>query len=311
MARTCYQILWLTLLCAPALCRAANPIDVLTQQCSLLLRIDDFAGAETLGRQELKKHGEQHGLLLCLGQALWQQKRYPEALAVLQRADALAHTPIDKALTAKWLGNTYQQLDQLDNAEQQYQRALALTHAQRDKVGEAAVLHSLAQLLEQKGQSEQALARYQQALRLLDNDAIRVKLWNSIGSLYYQRGDYEQATLYFVQMRSAQQRAGNERGYMRATLALGNAWRARQDYQQAEALLQEGLAAARQQDDSYWEATADAYLSWLERDRGNLTAARDWMQQAAQRFEALGAERELALAKVELAKLAAPAKSSP
>ena len=126
------------LLCLLVLIGLCFTPSVMAQTAHSMLRKGDqeylekrFADSESNYRKALERKNSAKGQY-NLGNAIYQQKRYQEALTRYQNAVKKAGSPADKAAAYHNLGNTYYQLNDLQKSVSAYKEALRLNPADKE-----------------------------------------------------------------------------------------------------------------------------------------------------------------------------------
>jgi tetratricopeptide (TPR) repeat protein len=256
-------------------------------RCFDLLDAQDYARAQALA-ESLTRSQPNRGTFLCLGRALKAQGQFRAALSAFQEAEKRSRSQEELAVIYNWLGSTYKDLGDLDNALYYTQRSLGLSRALKNRKGEARNLNNLASIMQDKGELDQALRYYEESLRLRDTDAEKATTWNNIGGIYYQRGDFARAAEYRERAVAAERRAGNYHEMGCHLINLANDYRALERFEAAQRALDEGLAIVRKVGDRDWEAGGVRIQAQLLRDQGKRQLAGEQFEAAARLYDVLG-----------------------
>jgi predicted Zn-dependent protease len=143
---------------------------------------EDWVTAEQVLRPVLKRSPEDHWVLLRLGDAVYEQRRYREALALFQRARALAPrcpaVRFSLALAAAACGDTrtarriYQSFTRLNPETVADRPCWEGLRWARGLIADAHFL--LGKLDEEAGAKARARRRYQQYLRAMERPAVSI-----------------------------------------------------------------------------------------------------------------------------------------
>ena len=190
------------------------------------------------------------------GLGLMKQGRYPEAIAQLERAVALAPQAFGRegpetAILLNALGMAHFNLNQYETAEPLFLRVLKITEARRDaaRFSEAAsVLNNLATVYSNTGDYARAERAYRRSLQIKEqqlgpNEPSIATGLNNLAAVYSDMGQYEKAEpLYQRSLRiyeGARQR--DDALLASAVNNLANLYRDMGQYTQAEPLYQRSL----------------------------------------------------------------------
>lgn len=185
-----------------------------------LINKGEFQKAIDLAKKFEKKGKVTEGLYIDLGDAYYQLKDYPNAIAAFEKAEE--QNPFGtKAILYE--ASCYHQMKNNDKVIDAYKRALEIDPGLND----AHV--SLGRLYEEQGKPELALKEYE---TVYENNPDRKGLAYSIGVLNYGQGHYDKAETYF------EKAALNSVGDSNVYLALGQNQLKLKDYTRAAASLE-------------------------------------------------------------------------
>jgi tetratricopeptide (TPR) repeat protein len=152
----------------------AQSIDQLFRQFNSEFDAADYTLAERTARRMVQAAASDNSWmassLLCLGQALNSQRRFAEAVPVLERAQQypLRATNTNRGWIPNSLGNSYRNLERFDEAERSYRRALdefTTMHGANSRTV-ASVRFSIGWLYHARGQFDKAAEEHQAVLRI-------------------------------------------------------------------------------------------------------------------------------------------------
>ncbi|MFI5118786.1 MAG: CHAT domain-containing protein [Thermoanaerobaculia bacterium] len=231
--------------------------------------------------------------LQMLGWALWNGGEYEKALEAGERSAEIARQRGDLA-TEGWavnlMGLTYATLGDLPRGLDSCRRAVGLSRAAGDRHGEALALSHAGWILyrgdrlESAGETLQAVVKLQRAAKNRWGEALALvglaDVWAALGR------SAEATTAYRSALSLA--RAANVPGVEALALAgLGRLSAVSGDRTGARAFLAEELALRRRLEDPGSEAQVELTLAQLDRVEGRLDAARERIELAIGRLEAL------------------------
>jgi CHAT domain-containing protein/Tfp pilus assembly protein PilF len=134
---------------------------------------------------------------------------WQRAIEKLQAARQLwQDNPQKEAIALGWLGQTYTQLGQLDEALASHQKRLELSLQQPDRASQALAFTSVAKVYTQLGQYQAAIAACQQALSRWSSSGTpssQIQTLLTLGSIFAQLGDPQEALSTYDQALSLAQ----------------------------------------------------------------------------------------------------------
>lgn len=159
-----------------------------------------------------------------------------------------------------------------------YEEALRIGRAVGEKGIEANLLNNLGNLYRETGQYEKALASHADALtlaRAVKNEDNEARALNTLGMTWRRLGEHRKALEYQEQSLAIRRRRSGDQAAIASTLdGMGRTWHALGDDTRALAALNEALEIRHRIGDRYSETDTLRQLAYVERDRGNLDAAR-------------------------------------
>ncbi|MCB9077724.1 MAG: GAF domain-containing protein [Anaerolineaceae bacterium] len=258
--------------------------------------------AVSLARQ-LGDHKLEADSLTALGQAYYALSEYSSAEKVHQQALTLYRNLADMAGVARnlWdLGSIAIVAGRAAEAEEFLNDALLLYRTLGDRTGEANTLIVLGNAASDYAQRRDM---YEAALRIFEaigNRERQVVLYNNLALVYWSLGLYGRARDY------ASQAVGIARDmqalyFLSNTLdALGRSYLGLEAYDQAQQVLDEGLALAREISDRWSESFYELMLGWVALARQQPQQAQIRFETADQLFDELGMGPEQATAQAWL-----------
>jgi len=265
--------------------------------CILLLRNQDYVGAESEARNLIKRQRlDQEGQMstwACLGHALREQGRAQEALPAYQQALALSQTNKEQAVAYRLLGRIYADLNNLERAESYHQLAIKAEREVGSKYGEALSLHDLAKVVERRGAIERALSLYQQALAISPYEDEKSDILSDISGIYENRGEYDKAVSLLHQALDIDRRQDKKRGTAIHELNLGRVLYRQGKLDEADAELNAGLRdihrlVDRGLGDKKLEASASVYSAWVSKAKNDNHSAKVMYVRAEEIYREIG-----------------------
>ncbi len=263
------------------------------EQCRWLLaeiRRGVYAHHPRIRGLALDRHGQ---WLMQLG--AWEEAifRFEQSLAIFREMDDI----LGEAQSLNGLGNVYQALRDVQQAESCYREALSLQRAGGDQRQEAITLNNLAVVLGDQGQLQVAFETLQQSLRLLrevgsPNEIGRALL--NLGKFATYLGEVEHGGAYYREALTVLEKAGDRLGLVYAYNGLGNYYKRRGKLQEAANYYTQSLQLAQEIGDLKDQEQALGNLGTLYHERGAWAEAEHYYRQAAEICEAVGDEAGLA-----------------
>ncbi len=266
---------------------AQDPIN----DCDNYLVAQDYQDAITSGKQAVSLYPNSFAANICLGRAYYRTGQLNLALDSFKKAAMYATSTQYLAAAYNWLGSTYDEKDNSDNALFYYDKSLRLAIELGDKKIEADDLNNLAWIFQKKGELDKALNYYEKSLSL-SSEKDKANVYNNIAMVYYDKKEYAKSVNYLKKSLAIDTRYGNYDGSGQDMLNLGNAYRQMKDFNNAYYYLQEGLKMVKKVGDKYWEATGYGYLGWYFQDKGDKRLAKDYLTKAYTMFKSIGAESD-------------------
>lgn len=267
---------------------AATPLE----QCFSYNKAQDYLRAVQAGREAVRSAPQSGDTYWCLGKAYDNLGDLDLALKNFQQAERLYRRKDDLASVYSNLGHIAKHKGDLQQALNYYSRALGLDRELGNRSGESAALSNIAGIFHSRGDLDKALDYFQQSLNIEPAEASKGAKYNNIALVYSDREEYLKAVEYLDKAIAIHRRYGNYHGAARTILNKGSVQIDARKLDDAEASLNEGLAAIRKVGDQHWEAVAFGYLGQLAEARGQLDLARNKYQEALQLARAAGATND-------------------
>jgi tetratricopeptide (TPR) repeat protein len=234
--------------------------------------------------------------LNTLGQIYRSLNEQQLALDHYERALAIRREGTDKRLIGITLGDigvTYYELGDLPRAIDYHRQAIAISEEIGDRRTKAIRLQGLGLIWQRMGETAKALDAQTQSLALArevgDRDA-EGRTLISMSELHLLSGEKEKARDALTQALELVRAAGDPVGEASVLTKIGNMAADGGDWPQAINLLQQSLSLARKTGDIQRERNALVSLAQTERERNNLSEARDYHEKALDLTESLRAK---------------------
>jgi CHAT domain-containing protein len=223
---------------------------------------------------------------LSLGEAQRALEKHNEALPITR---ALG----DRAGEVDTLGNigvVYLSVGEMQKALEKYNETLPITRALGDRRGEATTLNNIGAAYRLLGETQKALEKYNETLlikRAIGDRWGEAIALNNIGDAYRLLGEAQKALEKHNEALPITRAVGNRGGEAIALNNIGAAYLSLGETQKALDMFNESLPIFRTVSDRNGEATALLRIARVEQIRGNLTQARQAIEQAASLVESL------------------------
>ncbi len=271
------------------------------------------AGEQALER--LDRRGEAASLIAAgarrnLGICLYQMGRAAEGIEHLREALRLyteGNSPYGRALTHGDLGAAFTLAGNLAAAELHNQEALRLWQQMGHFANMANVLNTLAVAQQLRGEHEAALATIDRALdcaQRAGSRRLRALLLAGKGDVYREQGEWEQAVAAYEEARRIAEAIRYPSLLRHLLNAMAEVHRARGEYPQALALARRAYDQATEQGLAQDAARCGITLAAIYLEQGNAGLAEEYLRRAIDTLSAARAGRELALAWLQLARVA-------
>jgi CHAT domain-containing protein len=204
---------------------------------------------------------------------------FEEALPL---ARAAGNQPLQWSIPSN-LGITYKNLGEFERALEAYRQALAVASATGNKEGQAVVLINMGNLQRLLGHDREAMALHEQSLALareVGGKEHEARSLNTIGHTYYALGDYARAFEHHRQSLEIRREIGDLVGQAASRHGEGRALHKLGDSARALTVLSDALARWRSIREQLGEMDTLHALAAVERDRGQLDAAVEYVRAA-------------------------------
>ncbi len=277
---------------------AQNPLN----DCFNYLEAQDYQDAIISCQQAVSLYPNSFAANIFLGRAYYHTGQLDLALDSFKKAAMYAPSTQYLAAAYNWLGVTYDDKGNLDNALFYDEKSLKLEIELGNKNYESMDLNNIAGIFKEKSEFNKALSYFKKSLILISEKG-KAAIYNNIATIYYYKGEYAKAVSYYKKALAIDTRYGDYNGSGTDMLNLGNAYRKMKDFNDAYYYLQEGVKRVKKVGDKYWEAYGYKYLGWYFRDKSNKKLAENYLTKAYTMFKSIGAEKEARYALDSLKKL--------
>ncbi len=234
--------------------------------------------------------------LNTLGQIYRSLNEQQLALDHYERALAIRREGNDKRLLGLTLGDigvTYYDLGDNTRALDYFRQAMAISEELGDGRTKAIRLQSLGMIWKRMGETAKAINAQTQSLALareIGDRQAEGRTLISMSELHLLLGEKEKARDALTRALELVRSAGDPAGEAAVLIKMGNMAADGADWRQAINLLQQSLSLARATGDMQRERDALIALAQTERERNNLSEARDYHEKAIELTESLRAK---------------------
>lgn len=211
---------------------------------------------------------------------------YTEALALFRTVGDRKY----EASTLNNIGKVYHEAGESEKALDYLAQALKLKQAIHDQAGEADVLSNIGAVFSELGEHQQALDYYMQALpirRAVGDQSGEATTLGNLGMVYRDLGDRQRALDYFSQALPLHRSVGDRDGEAITLDNIGDSYDALGDKQKALDYYGQALSLLRLTGNREIEAGVLGNIALIERNAGNLLAARKNVEAAIAIIESL------------------------
>lgn len=216
-----------------------------------------------------------------------------KALDSFTRAQAIMHSLSNRkgeATALNGLGLVYSSLGKYPQALKYQNQALTLWREASDKEGEAGTLTYISNIYTLMNETDKALKVYEQASPIIkgvnEEGAEVVRLLN-MGILYFARDEYQKALDSFNRLIEIAHAAKQERVFSYVPVLIGISYYQLNEEEKALKQFTTALPYMHEIGNRTFEALALAGIAGIERDRGNLAAAKARIEAAIKIIETL------------------------
>jgi CHAT domain-containing protein/Tfp pilus assembly protein PilF len=188
------------------------------------------------------------------------------------------------------IGLVYYSLGETRKALEKYNEALALSHAVGDRRVEAITLNNIGLVYRSLGEMQKALEKYNEALPIFRTVGDRSEMattLDNIGEVYQSLGETQKALEKYNEAMPLKREVGDRWGEAKTLNNIGAVYNALGEMQKVLEKYNEALLTFQEIGDRNGEATTLLGIARVEQKRGNLTQARQTIEQAIDLVESL------------------------
>jgi CHAT domain-containing protein/predicted negative regulator of RcsB-dependent stress response len=223
-----------------------------------------------------------------LGEAQKALEKYNEAL------------PLSRAIGARWveavtlnnIGVVYWTLGETQKALEKHNEALPVFQAVGNRSGEATTLKNIGTVYWSLGEMQKALEKYNEALPIyqaVGDHRGEANILNNLGLVYWSLGEMQKALEKYNVTMPIRRAVGDRRGESITLYNIGTVYLSLGETQKALEKYNEALLISRAVGERNGEAANLLGIARVEQKRGNLTQARQVIEQAIGLIESLRA----------------------
>ncbi len=188
------------------------------------------------------------------------------------------------------MGILYNYLGQQDKSIEVLERGLSIYREMKSQSGEASILNNLGNAYHALGRYDQAIEHYDLALaatRVAKKRGNEPEVISNLGKSNFSLGRYEKAIEYAEQALAISRELQDRAVEGRTLNSLGEAYNALKRQDKAIVNFEQALIVHRELQNRFDEASTLYNLATVERDRGNLTKARSYVEESLKISESL------------------------
>jgi len=269
----------------------------LNQYLSWRRRFDDWLSTTMVSRdaaRRLHDRDAEAAALTSLGVALWEVRRFEEAITVFQDVAAISRETGDRhreGMALNNLGLALAEVRRFEEAITAHQDAAVIYRETSDRRGEGKALGNLGLALAEAGRLEEAITAHQEDLVICreigDRNGEGAAL-NNLGLALAEAGRFEEAITAYQDGYAIVRETGERNGEGMALNNLGVALREAGRFEEAITAHQDAAAIYQETGDRYREGTAVGNLGAALQEAGQLEEAITAHQDAAAIFQETG-----------------------
>jgi len=238
------------------------------------------------------RSGEANGLknigvvYRSLGEMQQALEKFGEALPIFRTAGDRR----GEGQTLNHIGHVYLLLGEVQKALEMFNKALLIKQAMGDRSGESDMLNNIGVAYRLSGEMRKALEKYDESLplsRTIGNRIGEAITLNNIGRVYYALGETQQALEKYNEALPLSRAVSNRSGEADTLHNIGAVYAVLGETQKALEKFNEALTLRRDVGDRNGEADTLLGIARVEQERGNLTQARQTIEQAVGMIESL------------------------
>jgi CHAT domain-containing protein/predicted negative regulator of RcsB-dependent stress response len=195
-----------------------------------------------------------------------------------------------EAITLNNSGRVYESLGEARKALEKYNEALSIWREVGGRRGEAATLNNIGRIYHSLGETQKALEKFNEALPIFQAVGDRsgeAATLNSIGEVYRSLGEMQKALEKYNEALPIRRAVGDRIGEAITLNSIGLDYDSQGEIQKALERFNEALLLRLAVGDRNREADTLLWIARVEQKRGNLTQARQTIEQAVGMIESL------------------------
>jgi CHAT domain-containing protein/tetratricopeptide (TPR) repeat protein len=221
-----------------------------------------------------------------LGETQKALEKYNEALPIRRAVGDRS----GEAVTLNNIGLVYNLLGEMRKALEKFNEALPIRRAVGDRSGEAVTLNNIGQVYDLLGERQKALEKYNESLpisRAVGDRRGEAATLSNIGAIYFSLGEMRKALEKFNEALPISREIGDRRIEAANLHGIGEVYYALGEMQKALEKYNEVLLISREIGEGNREAFTLLRIARVEQKRGNLSQARQAIEQAVDLIESL------------------------
>jgi CHAT domain-containing protein/tetratricopeptide (TPR) repeat protein len=226
------------------------------------------------------------GVYRSLGEMQKAMEKFNEALPIFRAAGDRSL----EAVTLNNIGGVYQLLGEEQKALEKFNEALPIRRAIGERSGEAVTLNNIGGVYKSLGETQKALEKFNESLllrRMMGDRSGEARTLNNIGDVYRSLGEMQKAMEKFNEALPISRAVGDRRVEGVTLNSIGRVYHSLGETQKALEKFNEVLLIYRFTGDRNGEAAALMRIAQVEQQSGNLTQARQIIDQAVGMIESL------------------------
>jgi tetratricopeptide (TPR) repeat protein len=248
--------------------------------CKSALDKGDVVTALKQSEKALSNNNKEIEALICQGRALAFSDKLEAALASFKQADTFSTDVFDKTISSLLIGRTYNSLNQKDQAIASFQQTLVNAKAASNLGFERVAHNAIGDVYFASKQYEQALTEYMAGTKLAANDNERGESYEKVALTHHKMNQNDLAVEYQLKAYLMHDTAGTLDQYAHSSVELGRYYLVTKSYTSAENILNKIIKLAKDQGGAFYEAQASYVLAQVKVAKGDVTTAKDLIENA-------------------------------
>lgn len=264
-------------------------------EADCLQRLGELAAATALVEGVIagKRPETELAALIVLAKLNEQQSEFDTAVALLQKAQTLAH-PLSREAARIWsiLGSIYRYRGPMEDRIDAHKQALAVNVALEDRLQTAECHNMLSMIYKDLGEYDEAVNHIEQALAIAEDMNHRENIsrfLQKIGVIYWRREDLNKAKAYYESSLKIATEINHKRLISICSGSLGILYKRNRDYDKALSYYWRAVQLGKEIGDKSTQAVYMGNIGNVYMDLGQYERAIDTMEQAAELDRSIGA----------------------